>query len=134
MISKFFGRTYLFAMLLLIGLTLFLHPRCFCLVVFYICKYNLHLRYCMVQFLPLTHLMLYASNSSKFSISIVSCSSYSFYRWPASKILSINICIQQYFSQQKLHYMVVHTSFTLNQYNKYFMTNNILRHTKYYTA
>ena len=28
---KVFGRTYLFAMLLLIGLALFLHPRCFCL-------------------------------------------------------------------------------------------------------
>ena len=28
---KVFGRTYLFAMLLLIGLTLFLHPGCFCL-------------------------------------------------------------------------------------------------------
>ena len=27
-----FGRTYLFAMLLLIGLALFLHPGCFCLV------------------------------------------------------------------------------------------------------
>ena len=26
-----FGRTYLFAMLLLIGLALFLHPGCFCL-------------------------------------------------------------------------------------------------------
>ena len=31
---KVFGRTYLFAMLLLIGLALFLHPGCFCLVVF----------------------------------------------------------------------------------------------------
>ena len=29
---KVFGRTYLFAMLLLIGLALFLHPGCFCLV------------------------------------------------------------------------------------------------------
>ena len=28
---KVFGRTYLFAMLLLIGLALFLHPGCFCL-------------------------------------------------------------------------------------------------------
>ena len=28
---KVFGLTYLFAMLLLIGLALFLHPRCFCL-------------------------------------------------------------------------------------------------------
>ena len=28
---KVFGRTYLFTMLLLIGLTLFLHPGCFCL-------------------------------------------------------------------------------------------------------
>ena len=27
-----FGRTYLFAILLLIGLALFLHPGCFCLV------------------------------------------------------------------------------------------------------
>ena len=27
-----FGRTYLFAMLLLIGLALFLHPGCFCLL------------------------------------------------------------------------------------------------------
>ena len=33
---KLFGRTYLFAMLLLIGLALFLHPGCFCLV------YKLH--------------------------------------------------------------------------------------------
>ena len=29
---KVFGRTYLFAVLLLIGLALFLHPGCFCLV------------------------------------------------------------------------------------------------------
>ena len=32
---KVFGRTYLFAMLLLIGLTFFLHPRCFCLATLY---------------------------------------------------------------------------------------------------
>ena len=32
---KVFGRTYLFAMLLLIGLALFLHPRCFCLAYHY---------------------------------------------------------------------------------------------------
>ena len=30
-----FGRTYLFAMLLLIGLALFLHPGCFCLAYHY---------------------------------------------------------------------------------------------------
>ena len=33
---KVFGRTYLFAMLLLIGLALFLHPGCFCLAYIYI--------------------------------------------------------------------------------------------------
>ena len=32
---KVFGRTYLFAMLLLIGLALFLHPGCFCLAYHY---------------------------------------------------------------------------------------------------
>ena len=32
---KVFGRTHLFAMLLLIGLALFLHPRCFCLAYHY---------------------------------------------------------------------------------------------------
>ena len=32
---KIFGRTYLFAMLLLIGLALFLHPGCFCLAYHY---------------------------------------------------------------------------------------------------
>ena len=32
---KAFGHTYLFAMLLLIGLALFLHPRCFCLAYIY---------------------------------------------------------------------------------------------------
>ena len=31
---KVFGRTYLFTMLLLIGLTLFLHPGCFCLALY----------------------------------------------------------------------------------------------------
>ena len=37
---KVFGRTYLFAMLLLIGLALFLHPGCFCLVIIYTaCSY-----------------------------------------------------------------------------------------------
>ena len=33
---KVFGRTYLFAMLLLIGLALFLHPKCFCLAYYYL--------------------------------------------------------------------------------------------------
>ena len=33
---KVLGRTYLFAMLLLIGLALFLHPRCFCLAFNYV--------------------------------------------------------------------------------------------------
>ena len=37
---KVFGRTYLFAMLLLIGLTLFLHPRCFCLALFLLTHVN----------------------------------------------------------------------------------------------
>ena len=32
---KVFGRTYLFVMLLLIGLALFLHPGCFCLAYHY---------------------------------------------------------------------------------------------------
>ena len=32
---KVFGCTYLFAMLLLIGLALFLHPGCFCLAYHY---------------------------------------------------------------------------------------------------
>ena len=32
---KVFGRTYLFAMLFLIGLALFLHPGCFCLAYHY---------------------------------------------------------------------------------------------------
>ena len=32
---KVFGRTYLFVMLLLIGLTLFLHSGCFCLAYHY---------------------------------------------------------------------------------------------------
>ena len=32
---KVFGRTYLFAMLLLISLALFLHPGCFCLAYYY---------------------------------------------------------------------------------------------------
>ena len=32
---KVFGRTYLFAMLLLIGLALFLYPGCFCLAYHY---------------------------------------------------------------------------------------------------
>ena len=32
---KIFGRTYVFTMLLLIGLALFLHPGCFCLAYHY---------------------------------------------------------------------------------------------------
>ena len=37
---KVFGRTYLFAMLLLIGLALFLHPGCFCLA-YNLCSGNI---------------------------------------------------------------------------------------------
>ena len=37
---KVFGRTYIFAMLLLIGLALFLYPRCFCLALNYTCPSN----------------------------------------------------------------------------------------------
>ena len=36
---KVFGRTYLFAMLLLIGLALFLHPGCFYLALYTYCSY-----------------------------------------------------------------------------------------------
>ena len=38
-----FGRIYLFAMLLLIGLALFLHPGCFCLAFTYTCM-------CMIEY------------------------------------------------------------------------------------
>ena len=43
---KVFGRTYLFAMLLLIGLALFLHPGCFCLVLFTVTVCLLQSIYC----------------------------------------------------------------------------------------
>ena len=39
---KDFGRTYLFVMLLLIGLALFLHPGCFCLALILTRNFHYH--------------------------------------------------------------------------------------------
>ena len=48
---KVFGHTYLFAMLLLIGLARFLHPRCFCFAVLLLAA----MTYNQVQSLRINH-------------------------------------------------------------------------------